>query len=109
MMNALTMLLGVAVVVGQVQDPSLKKQGAAESRTDRTPTPELRIDSGAIRGLAAGEKKDVYAYKGIPYAAPPVGELRFKPPQPVAAWKEVRDCFEFGPACPQKIPALFAS
>ncbi len=58
----------------------------------------LRIDSGPISGTA---HDDVRTYLGIPYAAPPVGVLRWRPPQPVAAWKEVRPCTEFGPACPQ--------
>jgi para-nitrobenzyl esterase len=75
---------------------------------ERNPTPELRIESGRIRGLVVGDRNDVCVYKGIPYAAAPVGELRWKPPQPAAAWDGVRDCFEFGAACPQKPPGLFA-
>jgi len=61
----------------------------------------IRIESGLISGTALGEDKAVRVYKGIPYAAPPVGDLRWKPPQPVAPWKGVRDCTEFGTACPQ--------
>ena len=61
-------------------------------------TDALRIDSGPISGTADG---DMRTYLGIPYAAPPVGALRWRPPQPVAAWKDVRPCTEFGPACPQ--------
>src|SRR5437870_4031367 len=94
MMPAMTWLLSMVVAVGQ----------AAPS-----PTPELRIDSGVLRGLVVGDKKDVHVYKGIPYAAPPVGEQRWKPPQPIKAWPGVRDCFEFAAACPQKIPVLFAN
>ena len=103
-----TLLLGAAVAVGQTRDPQTGNRPAAKSIVAGTPTPEVRIDSGAIRGLVVGDKKDVHAYKGIPYAAPPVGERRWKPPQPVLAWQGVRDCFEFGAACPQKVPALFA-
>jgi hypothetical protein len=40
----------------------------------------LKIESGTISGLATGEDKDVRVFKGIPFAAPPVGELRWKPP-----------------------------
>jgi len=44
----------------------------------------LKIDSGYISGTTAGEPgKEVHAYLGIPYAAPPTGDLRWKPPQPV--------------------------
>jgi para-nitrobenzyl esterase len=83
------------------------KQVASAKRS--TPTGEIQVDTGAVRGLVVGEKRDVHAYKGIPFATPPVGERRWKPPQPAERWQGVRDCFEFGPACPQKIPALFKS
>src|SRR6516225_4493161 len=99
-----TMIAVFGIVISLGQQPSAPNKPAA-----RTPTPDLRIDSGALRGLVVGDKKDVHVYKGIPYAAPPVGERRWKPPQPVGAWKGVRDCFEFGAACPQKIPALVGS
>lgn len=59
---------------------------------------QVRLDSGEIRGL---ETRGVSSYRGIPFAAPPVGELRFKPPQPVVAWSGVRDCTRSGPACLQ--------
>ncbi len=58
----------------------------------------IRLDSGPI----AGDQRDgVRSFKGIPFAAPPIGELRWKPPQPVQPWTEPRSCVEFGPACPQ--------
>ena len=72
-------------------------------------SPAIQIDSGGLRGLQVGGNNDVIAYKGIPYAAPPLGELRWKPPQPVEPWRGVRDCFEFGPAAPQVTPMLLAS
>jgi len=61
----------------------------------------VQIDSGLVRGLAVGEAADVIAYRGIPYAAPPVGELRWKAPQPVAPWEGVLVCEDYGPVCPQ--------
>ncbi len=103
MMQTLTSLMGVVIVFGQAAEPP------AESRAAQIPTPTLHIDSGSIRGLVVGDKKDVHVYKGIPYAAPPVGDQRWKPPQPVRPWQGVRDCFAFGAACPQKLPALFGS
>jgi para-nitrobenzyl esterase len=60
----------------------------------------VRVDSGQISG-AVGHNAAVKVYKGIPYAAPPVGDLRWKEPQPVAAWKGVRQATEFGSECMQ--------
>ena len=55
----------------------------------------VKVDGGRIKGVQS-KAQDVVVFKGIPYAAPPVGELRWKKPQPVVAWKGVRDCSEFG-------------
>ena len=61
--------------------------------------PVVRIESGLIRGTRSIE--GVVAYKGVPYAAPPVGELRWKPPQSAPGWRGVRPATEFGSACLQ--------
>ncbi len=53
---------------------------------------------GAVRGLASGA---VDEFLGIPYAAPPVGALRWQPPQPAASWPGVRAATAFAPHCPQ--------
>ena len=58
----------------------------------------VRVEGGLISGSV---DDGVRSYKGIPFAAPPVGELRWKAPQPVAAWEGVRECNDFGPDCPQ--------
>src|SRR5437867_5052763 len=57
---------------------------------------QVRIDSGLVEA-ATGSDPSVRAFKGIPYAAPPVGDLRWKAPHPVARWKGVRQATEFGP------------
>jgi para-nitrobenzyl esterase len=54
--------------------------------------------NGAVRGLANGA---VDEFLGLPYAAPPVGPLRWQPPQPAASWTGVREATAFGPHCPQ--------
>src|SRR5271165_1160371 len=60
----------------------------------------VHIDSGAIEGVPA-LTPNVTAFEGIPYAAPPVGDLRWKEPQPVTPWKAVRQAVEFGAECTQ--------
>jgi para-nitrobenzyl esterase len=56
--------------------------------------PTVRLDSGPISGF---ERSGVNAYLGIPFAAAPVGSLRWKAPQGVTPWTEVRECRVFGP------------
>lgn len=58
----------------------------------------VRVEGGLISGTVAD---GVRSFKGVPFAAPPEGELRWKPPQPVAAWEGIRKCDAFGPDCPQ--------
>jgi para-nitrobenzyl esterase len=58
----------------------------------------IKVDGGVISGTTAD---GVRSFKGIPFAAPPVGELRWKAPQKVVPWKGVRKCEAFGPDCPQ--------
>ena len=60
----------------------------------------VRLDTGTISGLA-GNSPDVRVYKGIPFAAPPVGDLRFRAPQPPAKWEGTRKADQFGPMCMQ--------
>ena len=62
---------------------------------------EIKTDAGPVAGTT-GESPAIRVYKGIPYAAPPVGENRWRPPQPVAAWHEVRSATEFAPRCTQR-------
>jgi len=62
----------------------------------------IKIDTGYVSGTMIGEVgKEVRIYRGIPYAAPPVGELRWKPPQPPAPWSGIRECTDFGKSAPQ--------
>jgi hypothetical protein len=59
---------------------------------------EVRIQSGALEGVKEPDS-EVRAFTGIPFAAPPVGALRWKGPQPSANWTGVRKADQFGPRC----------
>ena len=56
---------------------------------------QVKVDGGVIQGVVT---EDLTIYKGIPFAAPPVGDLRWKAPQPVAPWDGVKQTTEFAPA-----------
>ena len=63
----------------------------------------VETTTGAVEGRL---KDGIFDFRGIPYAAPPVGELRFRPPQPAEPWTGVRDATRFGPTAPQNIGAM---
>jgi para-nitrobenzyl esterase len=64
---------------------------------------QIKTDTGKVEGSLTEDAK-VRAFKGIPYAAPPVGNLRWQAPQPAAKWKGVRPAREFGNHCVQTNP-----
>jgi para-nitrobenzyl esterase len=61
---------------------------------------EVRIDTGTLSGTTSANPV-VRVFKGIPFAAPPLGENRWRAPQPVAPWTQVRAASEFAPRCTQ--------
>jgi para-nitrobenzyl esterase len=63
-------------------------------------SPVVQIPSGKVRGLNNGQ---LMIFKGVPYAAPPVGNLRWRPPQPVASWNGIRGATEYGHDCMQTL------
>lgn len=71
--------------------------GYASRPADAEP---VRVETGLLTGTA-GRDPAINVYKGIPYAAPPVGALRWRAPEAPAAWAGTRDASKFGPACPQ--------
>ena len=62
--------------------------------------PVVITSDGALLGTAAGGADE---FLGVPYAAPPVGSLRWQPPQPAARWDGVRTATAFGPHCAQPV------
>ncbi len=65
---------------------------------DNTPISKAKVEGGMVEGIA---EDGIGVFKGIPFAAPPVGDLRWKAPQPVNKWEGVLKADKFAPACPQ--------
>src|SRR5579872_3660864 len=74
--------------------------GFAWTAMSATPAaaPVVATSDGQIRGQLLG---DVVSFKGVPFAAPPVGPLRWHEPKPVQPWSGVRDASQFAPPCAQ--------
>lgn len=66
---------------------------------------EIEIETGHLQGVTADLNDAISVFRGIPFAAPPVGELRWRAPEPVSFWDGVRDATDFGNAQPQPIAA----
>lgn len=92
--SALAVLLAVLLAA-----PAAVPAPASAASPGRGPV--VRVAGGAVRGKADSAGR---TFLGIPYAAPPTGALRFRPPAPPRAWTGVRDATEQGPLCPQSVP-----
>ena len=79
---------GLAIIISCSLYPQQKREAS----------PIVKTVSGSVRGVT---EADVSVFKGIPFAAPPVGEFRWRPPQPIKAWDGVRDASKFGSNCAQ--------
>ncbi|MBQ6730578.1 MAG: carboxylesterase family protein [Bacilli bacterium] len=75
--------------------PVMEEKSAVNYRNP-VPTEVMHLANGDVRGVYS-QDQSVEVYAGIPYAKPPVGELRWKEPQPMDNWEGVRDCSKFGP------------
>jgi para-nitrobenzyl esterase len=84
-------LRGACVALAGLVGASIAAAAPAPSRIETT--------AGALDGTRDG---DISAFKGIPFAAPPVGDLRWRPPQPAPRWSGARDATAYGSACMQK-------
>ncbi|RYX84491.1 carboxylesterase family protein [bacterium] len=90
------------VAVGVLTALTLRKSAKAS-----VPTSPVKVQGGLISGTVEG---DLNVFKGIPFAAPPIGPNRWRSPQPVVAWKGVKQANNFGPAPLQnKLTAMFMS
>ncbi len=87
-----------ALAAAPARAPTATPAPTAFPALTAAPAPTLAIDSGALVGHREGA---VEVFKGIPYAMPPVGPLRWEPPARPASWTGTRDAITFGPSCPQ--------
>jgi para-nitrobenzyl esterase len=81
--------VGIAAMISRI--------GSARANS-AAPDPLIKTSLGMLRGL---EQNGVLSFLGVPYGAPTGGASRFLPPQPAAAWSEVRDARAHGDSCPQ--------
>ncbi|MFE2167660.1 carboxylesterase/lipase family protein [Streptomyces sp. NPDC059447] len=93
-------LRNTGVLAGAALFSGLPGGPAAAQAAPRTaePSPVVELPSGRLRGAAEG---GLAVFKGVPYAAPPVGALRWRPAQPHPGWQGTRDATAFGPSAPQ--------
>ncbi len=66
---------------------------------------QVKTENGWVRGIEAADPR-ITAFKGVPFAAPPVGKNRWRAPQPCENWAGIRDCSRFAPISMQWIPGL---
>ena len=66
---------------------------------------EAKTENGWVRGIEAADPR-ITVFKGIPFAAPPIGENRWRAPQPAADWEGIRDASRFARISMQSTPGL---
>ena len=83
------------------------KQGRVQGTLTELPIVSTATSAGQdFDGDETTYSRKVEIFKGIPFAAAPVGSLRFMPPVTVTPWRELRQATEFGPVCPQQTPQI---
>ena len=65
----------------------------------------VKTENGLVRGFP-GNNTRISVFKGIPFAQPPIGENRWRAPQPCKDWEGIKDCYKFGPIPYQDQPAI---
>lgn len=102
MNSKLLQLLLVAFLVFVSADSDDLDSDSDESEENVFKT--VKTTTGSIRGRLNQTlliQRDYFAFKGIPFAKPPLRELRFKAPEPIEPWSTTLNAFQYAPACPQ--------
>ena len=89
--------LAAALTLAACGDSSPRDEAASPAADPLT----VSVTDGAIMGAVSDIDMNVRVFKGVPFAAPPVGDLRWRPPQLVEPWNDTRDATAFAPACMQ--------
>lgn len=95
----ITAMMCAAVMCAAVSAPLVAVQNKGLNPLLKEP---LRLKQGLLSGVA-GTNDSIAVYKGIPFAAPPVGPARWRAPEPTAGWSGVRKADAFSPSCVQSI------
>jgi para-nitrobenzyl esterase len=96
---AVALSAATLAAAGGTADATLSASAGSALRA----SPVVHTEDGSVEGVAVAGG---YAFRGLPYAAPPIGDLRWRPPQPPASWRGARDASQYAPSCPQP-PNLF--
>ena len=96
--GAASALLGSLLALGLASQPARAQEQAQQPPPGLPQGPVVTPPAGPVQGL---NNNGVYEYLGIPYAQPPVGALRWQPPQPHAPWTQTLNATQFGPTCAQ--------
>lgn len=102
MANAITRIALAKMTLAMMASTMMASLGVAGNGTAlaaETPRPVVTISQGALAGQTGANGAEIF--KGIPYAKPPIGDLRWKPPIAAATWKGTRDASAFGASCMQ--------
>lgn len=102
MISVPRLFVSIAAAACMIVPPSAfaQQDKTMPSQSDNKSGPIVKAPAGAVEGQMQG---DLRVFKGIPYALPPVGSLRWRPPSPMPRWAGVRKATEFGPICFQPV------
>jgi neuroligin len=105
---ALYVLIGVVIIKSDAAATGSSSSAASSSSSTSSTSSSTTLSSRTVRTKYGDSRhlEPVEVFRGIPYASPPTGNLRFMPPVTGALWSGVKMADHFGPVCPQKLPDI---